>query len=135
MPVTSPFLPTPLDSLQEDSYGVSTFSATPNICVKKGRQLNFAGQTANTSGANVANQAVGTFSLPNGTTSGTSLTAVANTLVGANSLIEIIGINGDPGVQVTFCVVSRVAGTSFTVKVYTSGTTTAAADVHYRITN
>jgi len=134
MGITTPTIPTEIDGLKEDSRTSGSLPAH-NPVVATGRALCWEGQTSNTSAGNVANQQVGTFAVPSGTASGTTLTAVANTQVGTNSLIEILGIKGDPGVLVVCVVTGRTNGTSFTVKVYTNGATTAAVDVHYRITN
>lgn len=134
MAVTSPFLPTPLDSMQEDSFGVSGFSATPNACIKKGRQLNFAGQTANTSASNVANQAVGTVKIPSGTADGGSIT-ITNSLIGATSLI-VLQVKGSSGKKLMLDNVVPASGSAtFTVRTADAAATTADCDVWYWIVN
>ena len=134
MAFTTPTVPTDVDGLQQDAALVGGLIA-PNPCVQANRELCFAGQTANTSGASVANQAVGTFSIPNGTAAGTKIT-VPNTLIGANSLVftQLTGIGGTI-TELTVSPADYVAGASFKVGVQASGNTTSAVDVWYWIVN
>ncbi len=131
MAYTGPVLPTSLEGIQNDSTAANNQPA-PNPCVAANRQLCVAGQTANTSAGNVANQQVGTFSIPAGTASGGTV-AVANTLVGANSLV-FLQVRGNGGTISEIAVTAVAAGT-FTVTVYASGATTSAVDCWYWIVN
>jgi len=129
---TAPVLPTALEGIQLDSTAPNN-QPTPNPCIAANRQLCVAGQTANTSGGNVANQQVGTFSIPAGTANGGTV-AVANTLVGANSLV-FLQVRGNGGTITTVGVTALTAGTGFTATVYASGATTGAVDCWYWIVN
>ena len=136
MSLTTPVQPTEVEGLVNDSATTgSSQNVAYNVGVAAGRELIYAGQTANTSAANVANQAIGTFQIPSGTANGTAIT-VPNTLVGANSII-MLQLCQNPG-QITELAVDPaaiVAGTSFAVKVYTSANTGANADCWYQILN
>ncbi len=129
---TAPVLPTAIEGLQMDSTAPNN-QPTPNPCIAAGRQLCVAGQTANTSAGSVANQQVGTFSIPAGTASG-GMVAVPNTLVGAGSLV-FLQVRGNGGTITTVAVTALTAGTGFTVTVYGSGATTSAVDCWYLIVN
>ncbi len=129
---TGPVLPTALEGLQLDSTAPNNQPA-PNPCIAANRQLCVAGQASNTSGGNVANQQVGTFSIPAGTASGGAV-VVPNALVGPNSLV-FLQLRGNGGTISTVGVTALSAGTGFTVTVYASGATTAAVDCWYWIVN
>lgn len=131
MAYTSPALPTALEGVQQDSTVISNQPA-PNPCIASGRELCFAGQTSNTSAGNVANQAVGTFSIPNGTANGATV-QVNNSLIGANSMV-FVQLRGNGG-TIQGVAVTAVAAGSFTVSVYASGNTTAAVDCWFWVVN
>ena len=139
MGYTGPAQPTDIDGLQVDSTVVSSIP-TPNPTVPAGTNLCYAGQSAanvgvNTSGANVANQGVGTLSIPNATASGTKI-VVPNTLIKAGSMVflQLIDVAGTI-TEVCCNPADHVAGTSFSVKVITSGATVGAVDCWYQIVN
>lgn len=139
MGYTGPAQPTDVDGLQVDSTVVASVPQ-PNPSVPAGANLCFAGQSVanagvNTSGANVANQAIGTFAIPSGTANGAKI-VVPNTLIKAGSMVmtQLTGIGG----TITEVCVSPgdyVAGTSFAATIVTSGATTAAVDCWYQIIN
>lgn len=132
MAYTAPALPTALEGVQQDSTAVSNQPA-PNPAIAAGRELCFAGQTANTSAGNVANQAVGTCGIPSGTASGATI-AVPNTLVGASSLV-FLQARGNGGTIQGLAVTTLTPGSGFTITVYASGATTASVDIWYLIIN
>lgn len=128
---TGPVLPTALEGIQLDATAPNNQPA-PNPCIASGRELCYAGQASNTSAGNVANQAVGTFSIPAGTAAGGTI-VVSNTLVGPNSLV-FTQLRGNGGTIAEVAVTAVAAGT-FTVTVYASGATMAAVDCWYWIVN
>ncbi len=131
MAFTAPVQPTAIEGLQNDSAGGA--QQVPNVAILAGRQLCFAGQTGNTSGASAANQAIGTFGIPAGTPSGGAI-AVPNTLIGTGSLV-FLQPTGNGGTITGVAVTALVAGTGFTATVYGSGPTTSAVDVWYWVAN
>lgn len=131
MAYTSPALPTALEGVQQDSTAVSNQPA-PNPCIASGRELCFAGQTSNASASNVANQAVGTFSIPNGTANGATV-QVNNSLVGAGSLV-FLQLRGNGG-TIQGVAATAVAAGSFTITIYASGATIAAVDCWFWVVN
>ena len=139
MGFNGPVLPTEIDGWQVDSTGAAA-TPNPNPTVPAGRSLCYAGQSdgtngINTSGTNVANQAVGTFSIPNATANGTKI-VVPNTLIRAGSMVflQLIDVAGTI-TEVCCNPADHVAGTSFSVKVISSGATSGAVDCWYQIVN
>jgi len=98
--------------------------------------LNIPGQTSNHSASSVANQRVGTFKIPAGTTAPATNFTIANTSVTAQSIV-LLTLTAPVG-QVSYAahnVAAQVPGTSFTVDVFLSGTLTQDVDCHYFIIN
>jgi hypothetical protein len=104
------------------------------LAVGRGSGLLVPGQGSNTSAGNTANQAAGTFKVPSGTNNAN--VTVPNTLVTATSIV-LLTISGSPSTitNLTHNRGSDVAGTSFSVAVYTTGATAFDVDVHYLILN
>jgi hypothetical protein len=104
----------------------------PMPAISAGYLLRFLGQTANTSGSNVANQQNGTVSIV-GTPAGSPAVltfAVSNTLLKTTSQIQLSLFERVAGAAatVTAVCVSAVGASSFTIKVYFNATTAIAAN-------
>jgi hypothetical protein len=130
MAYTPPVQATAIEGLQIDASGGQ--QPAPNPTVGAGRQLCFAGQTANASAGAAANQALGAFSVPAGTANGGAV-AVPNALVGPGSYV-FLQPTGNGGAITGLAVTATAAG-QFTATIYSSGATTSATDVWYAIFN
>ena len=130
MAYTPPVQATAIEGLQIDASGGQ--QPAPNPTVGAGRQLCFAGQTANASAGAAANPALGAFSVPAGTANGATI-AVPNALVGPGSYV-FLQPTGNGGAITGLAVTATAAG-GFTATVYSSGATTSATDVWYLVVN
>jgi len=130
MAYTPPAQATAIEGLQIDASG--DYQPAPNPTVQAGRQLCFAGQTSNSSAGAAANQALGAFSIPAGTSNGGTV-AVPNALVGPGSYV-FLQQTGNGGAIMGLAVTAIAAG-QFTVTVYGTGATTSATDVWYLVVN